>query len=512
MKRVLLLIGLTVVGELAASAANVEAQSVLSAAAKAMGVSNMKSIQYSGTGWKGAVGQNYTPAQDWPRSRVSSYTRTLDFDSKSSKEDLVLTQYTDEMHGANWYIPNVIDGEQRQTLMVSGNYAWNIDRDRVVPQPALAETRQLEIWLTPYGFLKAAMESNDATVVSRSEYNEKVKVVSFKALGKYRVNGTIDENNLVIRVQTWLPNPVVGDMYYETIYSNYKDIGGVKFPARWHQHNDHDDNNGLPNPSGGDHSIGLETISDVKVNVNLPSLAVPDEVRKATIPPTRVEAQKLADGVWYLGGGSHNSLAIEFRDYVAVVEAPLNEERSLAVIDEVYKLVPQKPIRYLINTHHHWDHIGGLRTYVHEGATVITHEGNKRYYQEILQEKQWLLKPDRLSLYPPEELAEGYTIDTVNQKYILSDGVRSVELHTVQGLAHAGGMLLVYLPKEKIVVEADMYTPPASGTPQLTKPNASNVVFSKNVQRLKLDVSTIVPIHGRVAQMDEFVKFVGQAN
>ena len=81
------------------------------------------------------------------------------------------------------------------------------------------------------------------TVVTRNEYGGRVSVVSFVALGKYRVNGTINAENMVQRVQTWVPNPVVGDLYYENVYTNYRDIGGVKIPAvpsasglrRWRQ-------------------------------------------------------------------------------------------------------------------------------------------------------------------------------------------------------------------------------------------------------------------------------------
>jgi glyoxylase-like metal-dependent hydrolase (beta-lactamase superfamily II) len=202
-------------------------------------------------------------------------------------------------------------------------------------------------------------------------------------------------------------------------------------------------------------------------------------------------------------------VAVEFRDYVAVIEAPLNEERSLAVIGEVTKLVPNKSIRYVVNTHHHWDHLGGIRTYVHEGATIITHEGNRPYYQEVLRARPWMLKPDRYSLYPPEEWSEGYIFETTREKYVLGDETRIVELHNVQGLGHAVGMLIAYFPKEKIVVEADLYTPPAPGA-QAPAPNASNRTFYQNVQRLKLNAATIVPIHGRPVPMSEFVQFMSR--
>ena len=488
------------------TAAAQDAQSVLQAAATAMGATNLKSIQYSGTGWRGALGQSFSPDLDWPRSEITSYTRTIDFDAKSSREEMVRIQGNNPARGGGG---TPIEGERREVFLVSGNYAWNIVGGNVVPAPAAAEVRQLEIWLTPHGFLKGAMAGNP-TAISRNEYGERVTVVSFTALGKYRVNGTINGEGLVLRVQTWVPNPVVGDMYYENVYTNYKDFGGLKLPATFHQHQDRDDNERKPNVSGGDHSFGLN-VASVQANVTVAALDVPAAVREATVPPIRVESQKLADGVWYLGGGSHNSVAVEFSDYSVVVEAPLNEQRSLAVIEEVEKLIPNKPIRFLVNTHHHWDHVGGMRAYVHHGATVIMHEWNRAYYEELVTEKQWILQPDRLSLYPPEEIAEGYTFETFREKYVLSDGTRNLEIHHVQGVNHSTGMLMAYLPQEKIVVEADLYSPPSGAQATPATPNASNRTFWQNIRRLNLDIATIVPIHGPAVPMSDFMSFMGEA-
>ena len=308
--------------------------------------------------------------------------------------------------------------------------------------------------------------AGDPIAVTRNEYGQRVTVVSFIALGKYRVNGTITEDHVIERVQTWLPNPVVGDMYYETVYTGYQDVGGgMMFPMNWHQHQDFDDGAHQPNVSGGDHSFGLTTIDGVSVNVDGAALTVPDEVRGASVPPLRVESEAVADGMWLIAGGTHHSVAVEFGDFVAVIEAPLNEARSLAVIAEVMRLVPDKPIRFIVTTHHHWDHLGGLRAYVHEGATVITHEGNRPYYQEVLRARPWLLEPDRFSLFPPEEWSEGYIFETMREQYILGDETRLMALHHVQRLAHVTGMLIAYFPEEKIVVQADLYTPPSPGPP-----------------------------------------------
>ena len=479
-----------------------DARTVLEAAANTMGVDNMTSIQYSGTGWIGEVGQNHAPDQDWPRFELTSYTRTIDFDTYSSKEEMVIRQGNYPALGGE----TPIRGERQRSVLVSGTRAWDIESDRVIAMPAASERRMLEILLTPQGFLKGALSGN-ATTLTRNESGEPVTVVSFIALGRYRVHGTITKDNVVRRVQTWLPNPVVGDMYYETIYTEYEDVNGVRFPTRWHQHQDFDDGGQQTNVSGGSHSFGLETITDVRINVDDAALTVPSAVQRALVPPVLVETEQLADGVWLLGGGSHNSVAIEFQDHIAVIEAPLNEERSLAVIEELMSLVPTKPIRFIITTHHHWDHVGGLRTYVHDGATVITHEGNRAYYQEMLRARPWLLEPDRFSLHPPEEWSEGYIFETVGEKYILEDESRTVELHHVQDLNHVSGMLIAYFPQEKLVVEADLYTPPPGDQPSPT-PSASSRTFYENLQRLNLDVETIVPIHGRPTLMSTFVESV----
>ena len=319
------------------------------------------------------------------------------------------------------------------------------------------------------------------------------------ALGKYRVQCGINDENLVERIQTYIPNPVVGDLYYELVLTNYRDFGGVMFPTTLHEHHDLDDDlegEGV-NVSGGHNSFGL-TVDNVQANPTGATLTVPDAVRTATVPSVRVESQQAADGVWYVGGGTHASVAVEFEDFITVVEAPLNEERSLAVIAEVKRLIPDKPIRYLVSTHHHWDHLGGVRAYVQqEGVTIVQQQSNHAYYAEVLTVRPWTLDPDRMALAPPEEVAEGYTFESVGQKYVLTDGTKVMEIYNVQGLAHAQGMLMAYLPQEKIVVEADLFTPPAPNAPLPTTITPASRTFYNNVQRLELDVTTIVPIHGR---------------
>jgi glyoxylase-like metal-dependent hydrolase (beta-lactamase superfamily II) len=509
-----LLCGMSVLISLTSSpVAAQDAKAILQSVARNIGADGLRCVTYSGSGYVGAVGQNFTPRDDWPRIELASFTKTVNFETKSAREEQVRRQGSFPSRGGGG-IP--IQGEVRQINMVSGNYAWALQGTNAIPQPATAAQRQLDLWLTPHGFVKAAMTATNPTVLTRYEGGEgggkqRVTVISITALDKYRVNATINAENLIERVQTWIPNPVIGDMYYETVYSNYKDFGGVKFPGTFHHHDDLDDtSSGNPVVRGGHHGFDLR-VSDVKPNACGDPITAPDTVQTATIPPVRVESQKLADGVYLMAGGSHHSVAVEFRDFVAVVEAPLNEERSLAVISQIRKLFANKPISYVVNTHHHFDHSGGLRAYVHEeGPAIITYRGNRDFYgQELFSlSKQRTLQPDRLALYPPEEAAEGYRFETVVEKYTLSDGTRTMDVHHIQGLNHVEGMLIAFLPKEKIVVEADMYTPAAAGAPP-APPTAAAKTFLNNVRRLKLDVSTIVPIHGPVIPWSDFVKIMG---
>jgi glyoxylase-like metal-dependent hydrolase (beta-lactamase superfamily II) len=300
-------------------------------------------------------------------------------------------------------------------------------------------------------------------------------------------------------------------MNYEHEYTEWRNVGGVKFPAGWHHHDGWDDERQIPTISGGHNGFG-GSFGKIEPNVCSPALTVPESVQQTAVPQAQVTAQKLAEGVWLLGGSSHNSVAVEFKNFVAVVEAPLDEQRSLAVIAEVVKLVPDKPIRFVINTHAHYDHLGGLRTYLHVGATVITHQRNRVFYEtELLNYVPRTLQPDMVSLFPPTEISEGYTIEDVDEKYVLTDGTRNLDIYYVQGLSmHVEGMLMAYLPKEKIVIEADLYDPPVSNEALLATSSVIHRAFYNNVRQLGLEISTIAPIHGPVVPWSDFVKLVGK--
>jgi hypothetical protein len=268
------------------------------------------------------------------------------------------------------------------------------------------------------------------------------------------VTGEFNSDNMLERTITWIPDPVLGDKMVEFRWSDYRDVGnGVKFPFHVHAHmGDH------PLIPGGHNWLDLRA-SDVKVNIPDAAQAVPDAVRNAPVPNhSRVVSTQLAPGVVLLAGGSHNSMAVEFKDYVVMIEGPLSNQRTNALVAETHKLFPNKPIKYLINTHNHFDHLGGVRGFVAEGATVITDDKNRNFYQRVvLAPQSRSLQPDRLSQRPFAPTGPGnLELQTFTDKYTLSDGSETIELYQVEGLKQRDNMLVAYLTKEKILVNADL--------------------------------------------------------
>ena len=218
----------------------------------------------------------------------------------------------------------------------------------------------------------------------------------------------------------------------------------------------------------------------------------------------------MASGVWRVSGGSHHSVAIEFADFIAVVEAPQNEARSLAVIAEIRRRVPDKPIRYVVNTHHHADHAGGLRTYVAQSATVVTHEANHAFYDDVVfHPGTRALAPDLLSSRMPwfaPNRVPSYEL-VGDDGHTLTDGERVVNIYPVLRLGHVGTMLIVHLPAERILINADLYSPPAPGSdPPAVTPNMRSLAH--NIEQLGLDVARHVGVHGLVGSHVDFMRLI----
>ncbi len=510
----------------------VDPEPVLRAAAEAIGTDRLRCVTISGSGYTGMVGQQRLNGYevDWPRGEpLANYTRTMDWEAETMVEEFDREPGRNPAswkYGLGWRGGTPLQASSRQRFVVKGLHGWHVDGpggEAVAARPEDVERWQLDLWLNPHGFLKAAMKPGaNPRGVWRWELGEmgrdgattepdKVTVVSITVLDKYRVDATINSEHLLQRIHTWVPDPVLGDMNYEHEFTNasYVDVGdGVRFPTGWHHHEGWDDNFQAQSINAGHNAFG-GTFADVQPNRCDNPATVPNHVRRASFP-IRVTTEELAPGVWLLGGASHNSVAVEFADYVAVVEAPLDEARNLAVIDEVARLVPDKPIRFLVNTHQHHDHIGGLRTYMHIGATIVTHWKNYDFYvRDVLNFAPRTLSPDMVSLWPPTELAEGYQYETVRENHWLNDGSRTMHISYVQPLAHVEGMLVAYLPGERLLIEADLFDWMGPRNTWPVTATAAGESLYRHVRRLELDVETIVPIHGQPVPWAEFVRLVG---
>jgi glyoxylase-like metal-dependent hydrolase (beta-lactamase superfamily II) len=196
-----------------------------------------------------------------------------------------------------------------------------------------------------------------------------------------------------------------------------------------------------------------------------------------------VITEKLADGVYRITGG-YVALAVEFKDHIVVIECGQSEARGQAVLAEARKAIPGKPIRYVVNTHAHFDHAGGLAPVVAEGIAIITQQDNKAPLERLLSAPR-TLAGDALA-----KSGRRPKIEAVREKRVLSDGTRTLELHHIQNLAHSDGMLVAYLPKERILMSAD-FNIPAPGQPA----NASLLTLLDNIDRLQIDFDRHVTVH-----------------
>ncbi|MGH6646904.1 MBL fold metallo-hydrolase [Aquabacterium sp.] len=478
-------LGLTIA--LSATALAAHAAS-LKEAADVLGASTTQSIEYSGTGRWFQFGQAPAPSLPWPPFDVSRYVANIDYVNAAARVQIVRKQQIEA--GRNRPLPT----EQRADQYVNGNVAWNFapppnSAPGTAPVPSLqaaaVEERSAEIWLSPQGFLKAALAHQATSKASKGGAE-----ISFSPDGKHRYVGTLNAKNQLEKVQTWIDNPVLGDTLVEARYSGYKDFNGVQFPTH------------IVRTQGGHPVLDIQ-VADVKVNPAV-QLPVPTEIASAQAPAITVAVNQLADGVYYLTGGTHHSVAIEQKDHIVVVEGPLNEARSQAVIAKVKETIPGKPIKYLVNTHAHFDHAGGLRTFVAEGATIVTHKDNETYYKKV-----WAA-PHKLN---PDSLAESRKtarFETFTGKHVLADKDHPVEIYPIADNSHNDAFALIYLPKEKILIEGDAYTPVAANAPIPTPPNPYSVNLYDNIRKLKLDVEQIAALHGpRVVKLADLRAAIG---
>jgi len=456
---------------------------------KAMGAENLKTLVISGEGWDGCVGQPYNPNTAWWRKFSNkNYVRSIDFEARGWRLQRVRGEGENPARGGCGAGP-IADTNQNQVTMAGATANWN---------------NQLEYIFLPEGFLRVALEKN-ATVKSEKIKGKPYTVLSFMGDNNAPVNGYINELGYVEKVETTIDNNVLGDIVWDAVYTDWKDFGGLKFPTHIEQYQ------GTP-------KFFELTVSDAKPNAPVDLTPPAGRGRggpggpggRGGQPPASI-SEDLGGGFWLITGG-YAAIVGDYKDYIVVVEGPQNDMRATQIIAEAKRLVPNKPIKYVINTHAHFDHSGGLRAFVAEGATIITHQINKPYYEKIFKDPHTLV-PDKLSQMSPQPKVK---IETMTEKKVVTDGEHTIELFHVQGSTHNEGMIIAYLPKQKVLLEADEFNvgPANAPTPASINPYHANLLA--NIERLKLDVDRIIPVHlpgdNRKVTMAELYTAAGKKN
>ena len=345
--------------------------------------------------------------------------------------------------------------------------------------------------LPPFVLLEALDRAQTLRWVGEDEIGgKKQRVISVIRPDNQQLALTFDaQTNLLTRYDYLYADPIVGNSAIAQIYPAYRSVGKLKLPTGRILLN-----------SGG---VVQETeYTDIQINTrpaeNL--FDVPAGFEKLAAPPATPPppaVTKVAEDVYFLqglAGGTHNVMFIAFNDYILVIEAPeqiLYANNSAQALAKIKETVPGKPIKYLVLTHHHSDHMGGFREYVGEGATIVTTSINKRFLEGI--------NDNEASLLPKSSLlrANSLRVEAVSRKRVFQDDKHVVELYDVGPNPHANEILIAYLPKEKILFQGDLLSTAANGTIPIAQD--TTVKFAESLQQLGLDVEKIYCVHGRAA-------------
>jgi glyoxylase-like metal-dependent hydrolase (beta-lactamase superfamily II) len=453
-----------------------DANTVIAKAQTALG--DLKSITYSGSAKDVAFQQCGANARDMtcrgthdPMRPIDNYIRVIDLIAPASR--------------ASGNTNNI--GPGGSTTVTPGSFFQQVTPQQAdVSQPW---ANSLEFYITPWGFLKGAAANN--AMVGRGKVDGKnytvltwspiVKAPSGKS---YVIKGYVNEENIVDRVETWLGENIMGDMHILAVYTGWKDFEGVMAPSK------------IVETRGGwpffevDVTAAKANPPDVATLVPPPAGGRGGAGGGAPAPaPLTVTSEKLGDGLYRLttGPGSYDSVIVEFKGYIMMLEAGQSEARALVYIAETKKLIPNKPIRYVFNTHPHSDHTGGLPTLVAEGAIIITQKNNETFLEKALNTPRTLLN-DTLAKNPKKA-----KIETVAEKRVYSDGTRTVEMYHVYPAPHSNGLLIAYIPKEKVLFQGDFTVTP--GQPANDHVKALFPVLEK----LNLDFDRYINVHASAA-------------
>lgn len=465
-----------------------EARTVLDAGIKAMGgleeLQKINDISRELAGDRSDEGQGMQPV--WPRAGEPP---VLSHPRMKSVRDVRGGRAFDEVDavifgGQPIHFRSVVAGPNAFAVSDS---AKNI---RVLPPPAVIGARAARFRRDPETLLLAAANRPEALRwVGEGEFaGHKQRVISFADVDGTEVSLYFDAGtNLLTKTEYLNDDPVLGDVVAETVYADWRPVEKVMLPFRY------------TDRVGGSVLQDLR-VTAVKINTHPADslFAMPDYAKIEPTPPGPA-VKKLGDDVYALLG-PYNSLFVVFKDHVLVLEAGSNNRYSAASIAEIKKVAPDKPIRYLVSTHFHFDHLSGVRSYIAEGTTIVTTPAAKSVIERAATASH-VMRPDALSRNPKTTV-----IETIDDKRVFDDGVHKVELYRFAS-PHAGQMIIAYLPKEKILFEADMLDIPEAGNPVA---GDDTIDLAKQIEKLGLQVETIIPVHGKIGTISDLTTAVSQ--
>jgi glyoxylase-like metal-dependent hydrolase (beta-lactamase superfamily II) len=459
---------------LSASALAQDANTVIANAQSALG--NVQSITYSGAARDVAFqqcGANATALICYgthdPMRPITNYVRVIDLAAPTSRHT-----------GTTMNI-----GPGGSTTINQGTIFQQVTPQQAdVSQPW---NQSLELYITPWGFLKGAA-ANNATVSRRTLDGTSYTVLSWSPTVKapsgksYEINAYVNGENLIDRVETWFGENIMGDMHIVATYSGWRDFGGALVPTRIEQ------------TRGGWPFFEVD-VTAARANPSDLTALAPQPAAPAGGPPPgpppgqpaalTVNVEQLGEGLYRYttGQGSYDSLIVEFDDHLMMLEAGQSQVRAQAYVDQIKQQFPGKPIRYVMNTHPHSDHTGGLPVLVAEGAAIITHENNREFFERALNTPRTLLN-DRLAQNPRRARVEG-----VAGKRVFTDGARTVEFYHIFPAPHSNGLIVAYFPQEKVLFQGDFSVNPGQPANDHVK------ALVPALDKLNLDYERYINVH-----------------
>lgn len=453
----------------------------VNAAAEALGgksrIQQIKTLTIDGEGDAPNLGQNITPEGPLPVWKVTEFHRALELATGRTRVRQVRTAQFLFAGATTQKLDQGIDGE----------IGYNIGDDGMPARTAasVVRDRRIEALHHPVVLLRAALDPA-AKVGHLRQFNDSEQVDITTATGDL-LTLTIDAvSKTPLRISSTSDNPNLGDVTIETSFGDYETISGLKVPKRLITKIDR-----YPQ---FDLRITRNTIDG-----DTGDLMAPPQLKGMSLPPAAaisVTAKEVGKGIWWLAGsGNHRSILFEFSDHLVLFEAPLNEARTKAVIDTARSLRPEKPLTHVIVSHHHFDHSGGLRAAVAEGLTVITYRGNVEFFKDLVARKHSIV-PDALARNP-----KPLKIEAVNDELTLKDNLMEVRLYHLQKNPREGTNLFAYVPRDRMLVQADMYD-----SAWLQHPWGDNLPYNLGLR--KLQVALDVPVHGEIQTYDEVLKTI----